>query len=180
MTLPQRHRNSYSVFTDPQTGYNPCLDGEPIDQDGVLDLLSLLAGADYRKPDPVVLLVWSAAAESGRWIKGAAFRAAVRHIETSTEFAKPAHITALMKAERDAVPDNRLAIEGANPATSDARAAAKEFFRRFPQHLKAFALPPPGSARARRRPEEAKRHREQAERAVARYWTELDARRSRS
>lgn len=180
MNLPQQQPNSYSVFTDPQTGYNPCLDDRPIDQDGVLDLLSLLAGSDFRKPDPVVLLAWSAAAQAGRWVKGPAFRAAVRHITTSTEFAKPAHITALMKLERDTVPDNRLAIEGANPATSDARTAAREFFRRFPQHLKAFAFPPPGTARARQRPDEAKRHREEAEQAVAQYWTELDARRGRS
>jgi hypothetical protein len=136
--------NPYAAYTD-ATGYNPFLDSSPIDQDGLIDLLSLLAGADFRKPDPVVLMAWSVAATQERWTKGAAFRAAARHIATSTEFAKPAHLTALMKLERDTVPDHRLALPSAPPASEDARAAAKAAFQdvsaRLPQVRNIGRLP---------------------------------------
>ena len=136
--------NPYAAYTD-ASGYNPFLDESPIDQDGVIDLLSLLAGSDFRKPDPVVLMAWSVAATEARWTKGAAFRAAAKHIATSTEFAKPAHLTALMKLERDTVPDNRLALPSAPPASDETRvsamAAAREVFARFPQFRGAGRLP---------------------------------------
>lgn len=126
--------NPYAAYTD-ATGYNPFLDESPIDQDGVIDLLSLLAGSDFRKPDPVVLMAWSVAATEARWTKGAAFRAAARHIATSTEFAKPAHLTALMKLERDTVPDHRLALPSAPPASDEVRASALAAFREVSARL---------------------------------------------
>jgi hypothetical protein len=126
--------NPYAAFTD-ATGYNPFLDDSPIDQEGLIDLLSLLAGADFRKPDLVVLMAWSVAATQERWTKGAAFRAAARHIATSTEFAKPAHLTVLMKLERDTVPDHRLALPSAPPASEEVRATALAAFREVSARL---------------------------------------------
>lgn len=141
MTPPD---NPYAAYTD-ATGYNPFLDERPIDHDGLIDLLSLLAGSDFRKPDPAVLMAWSVAALQARWTKGAAFRAAARHIATNTEFAKPAHLTALMRLERDTVPDNRLALPSAPPASEEVRASAMAAYRevsaRLPQVREIGRLP---------------------------------------
>lgn len=121
--------------------YDPFTDERSMTQDRVIDLLSLLAGADFRKPDPAAVTVWLLAARVGRWTTGAAFRAAAKHITHSTEFAKPAHITALIKLERPTVPDNRLALPAAPPASDEARAAARELFARHPEFKGTFAMP---------------------------------------
>lgn len=176
---PYDPRRVYEAFTEAD-GYNRFLDEGPMNLDDVIDLLSLLAGSDYRKPDPGVAAVWLTAAVVGRWSKGAAFRAAATHVATTTEFAKPAHITNLIKAEKATIPTDRLAIEGANRASENARTAAVEFFRRHPEHLSAFKMPPPGSARAQRDPEAAKRYRNEANARLARYWRELDERKGAS
>lgn len=136
--------------------YNPFADERPlVELDRVIDLLSLLASADFRKADPAAAQMWLIAATVGKWTIGEAFRAAAVHTTNSTEFCKPAHITTLVRSERKARLDRYQALPTAvaSPEVREAQMA------RIREVIGDFAKMPPErpemgtGATARRRAE---------------------------
>ena len=120
--------------------YNPFADERLlVELNQVIDLLSLLAGVDFRKPDPDAARVWLAIARLGRWTVGEAFRAAALHLRDSTEFCKPAHLTARIRAERSMAADRFKALP-ASPASEEQRAVQK---KRIDALIGGFAAMPP-------------------------------------
>jgi hypothetical protein len=109
-----------------EESYNPFADESPlVELNRIIDLLSLLAGVDFRKPDPAAAQVWLLVARAGKWTVGEAFRAAALHLRDSTEFCKPAHITALVRTERRARLDRYKALPAAvaSPEVREAQMA---------------------------------------------------------
>lgn len=105
-------------------------------------LLAAVMAYDNRKPGQAAVLAWTEAATRARWTFAEALEAVHQHYAESTEFLMPAHITRIVRNGRRADAE-RLALPPANPASDDARAAAKALFARFPHLAKAGEMPPP-------------------------------------
>lgn len=83
----------------------------------VVDLLSVAAAYDSRKPNPDTVLAWTEAAGRGRWDYQGALTAIHEHYAESAEWIMPAHITTRLKAVRQQPPHlptqrDPLAVEG--------------------------------------------------------------------
>jgi hypothetical protein len=89
----------------------------------MVDLLTAASAYDNRKPNPAAVMAWGKAAELERWTFEEAMAALHAHYAVSTEFVMPAHITALIKAERQdrAMRQEFAALEEApaDPATAE-------------------------------------------------------------
>lgn len=86
-----------------------------LNQNEVVDLLTAVSAYDNRKPNPASVMAWGKAAELGRWTLPEALEAVHWHFASSTEYLMPAHITALVKSNRQdqAMRAEALAIEAA-------------------------------------------------------------------
>jgi hypothetical protein len=103
----------------------------------MVDLLTAASAYDNRKPNPAAVMAWGKAAELERWTFEEALAALHLHYASSTEFAMPAHITALIKADRQ---DRALREEGArqleqSPANPAAAARIQQITDELAQQM---------------------------------------------
>ncbi|MFJ5984223.1 hypothetical protein [Lentzea sp. NPDC092896] len=100
----------------------------PMTHAQMVDLLTLIANSDHRKPSADMVTVWLMAAHTAKWRAHEAAEAVKQHITYSTEYMKPAHITALIHEARRADRTPMLALPGPAPASDQTRDDAKAAF----------------------------------------------------
>lgn len=88
-------------------------------RDEVIDLLTVAAVYDNRKPDPAMLAGWTETARRARWTHPLAIDAIHEHYTNSTERIMPAHITRhVQAARRAAVERDHAASLAAEPVVN--------------------------------------------------------------
>lgn len=89
-------------MTSSDGGLDP---GRVVDAADCLELISAAAGVDGREPSRAAAMVWAQVLGGGdhgygmRW--GDAYAALLEHLGTSTEWVKPAHLTAIVDRWRE-------------------------------------------------------------------------------
>jgi hypothetical protein len=122
-------------------------------QDEVVQLMKVITRYDNRPPSAEVAEAWYASANIADWTLAEATEAVARHFTYSTEYLKPAHVTALIEAKRNPPkrPANSVDVATAFPALdappasdlvrAEALAAAREVFARNPRLARAARMP---------------------------------------
>jgi hypothetical protein len=128
-------------------------------QDEVVELMKVITRYDNRPPSVEVAQAWYASANIAGWTLAEATEAVARHFTYSTEYLKPAHVTALIEERRHPRRDRadsisvRAALPPTDepPASDEARAAAKALLARYPQFADTVGLPEERKPRRRTR-----------------------------
>ena len=71
-----------------------------IDRDGIINLLSVAAAYDARKPNESMVIAWGEASRRAHWDIDAAVEALHEHYANDTTFAMPGHVTAIVRHHR--------------------------------------------------------------------------------
>jgi hypothetical protein len=121
--------------------------------DEVVQLMKVITRYDNRPPSAEVAEAWYASANIAGWTLAEATEAVARHFTYSTEYLKPAHVTALIEAKRNPPrqPANAVDVATAFPALDvppasdrvrdEAMAAARAVFARHPRLARAGQMP---------------------------------------
>lgn len=103
-----------------------------MDRYEVVKLLALAMAYDNRNTGEAIVNAWDDAARRQHWTFPAAVEAIKQHYSESTEFVRPGHITARIRAMRPLDGDARRQIEDRSPASEQQRAEALEsIYARF-------------------------------------------------
>jgi hypothetical protein len=108
-----------------------------MDRSEIVDLLSVISAYDNRNPSESAVHAWSKSAELGRWTAHEAAQAVHQHFASSTEFLMPAHVTALVKADRQDrhMRHDQQALEQAPPPDPAAQARIDELIAQVSEKL---------------------------------------------
>ena len=94
-----------------------------------IDLLTVVSAYDGRPPSEAQVAAWREAGDRAHWSRAEAIDAVHAHFAESTNWIMPAHVTAIIRAERRAAP-RRIDGSTADAATDDSRAGALDRIRR--------------------------------------------------